>query len=228
MSKFCQNCGAQMEDHIAFCAACGSKFVDNQQPPVYQEPPMQQPAPAAMNTPLRIPAPNGAIRIVAIVLAAIMLFGLILPLSSATEDYADLLEDIGDDEVLEGVTGEDMMNLNIFEYFSILSSDSSESVYDGAEGIINFTLILAILLIAGALLAAVLQKDGLAIGLTIPSIIVVNLGIIFMDLNPRAFDYGVGYYFFMIAAAALIVTSAIASSQKSKARKMAYMQQWGV
>lgn len=52
--KFCQNCGAQLEDAAAFCRECGSKVtvIDADQETAYQVPPVyQEPAQAQYQAP---------------------------------------------------------------------------------------------------------------------------------------------------------------------------------
>jgi hypothetical protein len=116
MSKFCPNCGTQLDDSAAFCAMCGTAFVTYEQP-------VQQPYCAA---PVEPAAPATGInadlfkKIVAAVLAGMVIFAVVLAIitfgagydvkmtvkaggesQSATGALSELLED--DDYAILGV-----------------------------------------------------------------------------------------------------------------------------
>ena len=228
MAKFCPNCGAQMEDHVMFCAACGSQCSANPQPqqPAYQ--PMYQPPVTQARPPLQSSTNIGTLRIAVIVLAAIMLISLLLPLLTATAEYDRVLDRSSDVKILGGMTGEELANLNVFNFISILDDASTDFHYDGAQGFITVVNLLGFILAAAVLLTAIIKKHTLSIILAVPSIIAVNLGIVLMDFNPDAYNYGVGFFFFMMAAIATIVLSVICSKEDRKAKRMAYTQQWGM
>lgn len=80
MSKFCPNCGTQLDDSAAFCAMCGTAFVTYEQP--YYETPVD-PAPAA---PAGI-APDLFKKIVAGVLAGMLIFTVIIAIMCFTANY---------------------------------------------------------------------------------------------------------------------------------------------
>jgi hypothetical protein len=83
MSKFCPNCGTQLDDSAAFCAMCGTAFVTYEQP-------VQQPYCAA---PVEPAAPATGInadlfkKIVAAVLAGMVIFAVVLAIITFGAGY---------------------------------------------------------------------------------------------------------------------------------------------
>ena len=57
---FCKNCGAQNDDNVQFCAACGTALTDAAQAPVYQEPAAPVYVPVAAQ-PAKVPGKGLAI-----------------------------------------------------------------------------------------------------------------------------------------------------------------------
>lgn len=73
---FCKNCGAQNDDNVQFCTACGTALTDAAQAPVYQEPAAPVYVPVAAQ-PAKVPGKGLAIASLVLGLVGLIISALI-------------------------------------------------------------------------------------------------------------------------------------------------------
>lgn len=150
--------------------------------------------------------------LVTIVLAFVMFLTIFMPYASATEEYAERLEQYSDYYALEelDMNGEDFINISMAKYAKVYSKMSEDIFGDSATGVLYVVLVVLIAVFAiGALVFAFFKKPIAVIVFDILAFVVFCIqnwdykdrGVIPSD----NYNWGGAYYIFIICAIAVLV-----------------------
>lgn len=150
--------------------------------------------------------------LVAIVLAFVMFLTIFMPYASATEEYAERLEQYSDYYALEelDMNGDDFINISMAKYAKVYSKMSEDIFGDSATGVLYVVLVVLIAVFAiGALVFAFFKKPIAVIVFDILAFVVFCIqnwdykdrGVIPSD----NYNWGGAYYIFIICAIAVLV-----------------------
>lgn len=139
------------------------------------------------------------IRVVLIFSAFLLLISMLLPYATAKADFKEDLEQYGERIVDKdtGFTGNDLININIFEFITIHTHDTS---YDGSGLIVGLLIAIIVLTIITIALIG-LKKDILC---TISSIIIFLLVLLVnFDFSDRGvvgynYEWSISHLFYII------------------------------
>lgn len=135
-----------------------------------------------------------------------------MPYASATEEYAERLEQYSDYYALEelDMNGEDFINISMAKYAKVYSKMSEDIFGDSATGVLYVVLVVLIAIFAiGALVFAFFKKPIAVIVFDILAFVVFCIqnwdykdrGVIPSD----NYNWGGAYYIFIICAIAVLV-----------------------
>lgn len=159
------------------------------------------------------------LRMILIVSAVFLLISMALPYATATADFKQNLEICGDRTIDKdtGFTGNELVNVNVFEFITIHTHDTS---YDGSGLIVGLLVAIIVFTIVTAILIG-LKKDVLcAITSVITLLIALLVNFDFSDRGLIGYNYEWGIsHFFYIFFAVVIIASAVALKILNKINK---------
>ena len=147
-------------------------------------------------------------RIITVIFSILMIVCLFLPFATATEEYAEMLDEYSDVGTYFGVDAEDLENISLYNFYE-LYQDVDEYVSD------DYSVLYCGLIIATGVLAVITLIFSIA-KKAIPTIIfsVLSLGLFRLqcwDYADRGvvpsdnYDLGIGCYLFYIASVVVLV-----------------------
>ena len=140
--------------------------------------------------------------------ALLLLISIFLPYATATADFAENLKSYGNRVVDKdtGFTGNDLVNVNIFEFITIHTHDTS---YDGSGLIVGLLIAIIILTIITVVLIGVKKDILCTISSMITFLLVLLVNFDFSDRGLIGYNYewGVSHLLYILLPIIIVVGS---------------------